>query len=64
MYNTEKFVKAGDFREALLGNGALIVDRFNGQMYTTGSAYPIAFYIAEFRKGGSEFVRLHSPQEK
>jgi hypothetical protein len=63
-YNTRVFLETGNISSSLLGNGPLIVDRFNGQIYTTGSAHSTEFYIAEFRKGGSPFVHLYTPQKK
>lgn len=49
-YNTKRYVD-GDTNQGLAGNGPLIVDRTDGQVYITGSAYPLEHFIAEYRKG-------------
>ena len=50
-YNTEQYVATGDRSYALAGNAPLIVDRADGQLYGTGTAYPLDHFIAEYRRG-------------
>ena len=50
-YNTKEFVEAGNSSAALAGNAPLIVDRIDGQIYVTGTAYPLDHYIGEYRNG-------------
>lgn len=50
-YNTQRYVDTGDINNALGGNAPLIVDREDGQLYVTGTAYPLDHFIAEYRRG-------------
>jgi len=51
-YNSKKYVESGDFRDALVGNAPLIVDRKSGQIHITGTAHDIDFYINNYQKTG------------
>ncbi|MDE3896011.1 MULTISPECIES: YrhB domain-containing protein [Vibrio] len=44
-YNTEEFIKAGDFREALSGNTPLIVNRYTEELVITGNHEEVDCYI-------------------
>lgn len=50
-YNTEQYVATGETSYALAGNAPIIVDRADGQLYVTGTAYPLDHFIAEYRRG-------------
>lgn len=50
-YDGSRHVETGEFRYALAGNAPLIVDRSDGQLYTTGTAHPIEHYLDEYRRG-------------
>src|SRR5258708_1111269 len=50
-YSTKEYVDSGDTEHALGGNAPLIVDRADGQIYVTGTAYPLEHYVEEYRKG-------------
>ena len=50
-WNTKEFTESGDHRHALVGNAPLIVDRNDGQLYVTGTAHRLGYYIEEHRKG-------------
>lgn len=50
-WNTKQFADSGDHRHGLVGNAPLIVDRNDGQLYVTGTAHPLDYYIEEYRKG-------------
>ncbi len=50
-YDTEKHVPTGDTSCAIAGNGPIIVDAADGQLYVTGTAYPLDHFIAEYRRG-------------
>ena len=50
-YNTREYIVDGDFSYALAGNAPLIVDRSDGQLYATGTAYPLEHYLEEYRQG-------------
>jgi hypothetical protein len=47
-YASKRHLETQDFRYALAGNAPLLVNRFNGQVVTTGTARPIGEYIAEY----------------
>jgi hypothetical protein len=49
-YNSKKFFETGDFSFALAGNSPLIVDKFEGKIYETGTAFPIEHYLKIFEK--------------
>jgi hypothetical protein len=50
-FTTKGFVDTGDISFALAGNAPLIVDRGDGRLYVTGTAYPLEHYIDEYRNG-------------
>lgn len=50
-YNTREYVVDGDFNHALAGNAPFIVDRSDGRLYVTGTAYPLERYLDEYRQG-------------
>jgi hypothetical protein len=47
-YNTEEYVKTGDFSESLVGNAPYIVNKYTGELVVTGTAYEIEDYIKEY----------------
>jgi Immunity protein 35 len=49
-YNSKEFVEDGDTSAALAGNAPLIVDRLDGRIHVTGTAYPLDHYIGEYQK--------------
>lgn len=49
-YDSKRHVETGDFRDALLGNAPLIVDRRDGSVHITGTANTVDYYIAEYEK--------------
>jgi hypothetical protein len=54
-YQSEAYIKSNDIMDALGGIGALLVDKFSGDIYETGTAHPVEKYIADYierkRKG-------------
>ncbi|MBW2365555.1 MAG: hypothetical protein JRF25_10950 [Deltaproteobacteria bacterium] len=50
-YTTREYIEKGDFSAALAGNAPLIIDKSGGQIYETGTAYPIDHYIDAYRAG-------------
>jgi hypothetical protein len=50
-YDTKEYVETGDAEYAIAGNAPLIVDRADGQLYVTGTAYSLDHFIAEYRRG-------------
>ena len=49
-YNTRSFIENGQFSDCLAGNAPIIVDRSDGKVHVTGTAYPIEHYIEEFER--------------
>lgn len=53
-YQTKAFAETKNILYALRGNAPIIINKHDGSMYFTGTAYPVEKYIAdymeEFRK--------------
>lgn len=47
-YQSKEYVESGDISTALGGNGAVIINKFDGTIHQTGSAHPPEKYIAEY----------------
>jgi hypothetical protein len=47
-YDAKKFLETREFRDRLLGNAPIIVDKYRGTLHMTGTARPIEEYIREF----------------
>lgn len=47
-YGSRLFAETGDARYAVVGNAPLLVNRFSGVLQYTGTAQPVANYIAEY----------------
>ena len=47
-YETEAFLKSGDFIDTLVGNAPYMVNRFTGELVETGTAEEIEHYIQEY----------------
>jgi hypothetical protein len=50
-YTSRKWMETGSFEYAIAGNAPAIVEKATGRIVDTGTALPIAHYIAEFEKG-------------
>jgi hypothetical protein len=50
-YTTREYRETGNLSHALAGNAPLIVDKMDGQLYTSGTGHPIEHYVAEYRNG-------------
>jgi hypothetical protein len=50
VWNSKRFLDSGDFRDALLGNVPLIVDRANGSVHETCTFLSIDEIIDRYRK--------------
>lgn len=55
-WQSEAFVKSGDFRDQLGGNAPFVILRESGERLTTGTAHPIDHYLDEIRReyGGAD----------
>jgi hypothetical protein len=47
-YDSKDFLETGDYKYVLAGNAPLIVDKFEGKVYETGTAYNIEYYMKIF----------------
>lgn len=47
-YQSKTYVETGDFRNMLVGNAPIIVNRNTGQLSHTGTAHDIERYIKEY----------------
>ena len=50
-YTTKEYLETQDANYALGGNAPLIVDRSDGQLYVTGCAHSIEYYVDQYRQG-------------
>jgi len=48
-YDSKTYIETGDMLEMLIGNTPIIIDKRNGSITKTGSAYPIEKYINDYR---------------
>ncbi len=49
-YNSKEYIETGNIMMALGGNGAIIVNRYDGSLLQTGSAHPTEIYIEDYIK--------------
>ena len=49
-YQSRRCAETGDEMEMLVGNAPLIVNRQDGSVYYTGTAYPTEWYIEQYRE--------------
>lgn len=50
-YDGSTHAKTGKIADAVVGNAPLIVDRFDGKLYVTGTTHPLEHYLQEYRRG-------------
>ncbi|WP_338868493.1 YrhB domain-containing protein [Spirosoma sp. SC4-14] len=48
-YNSKEFVETGNISHALGGNSPIIINKQTGELWVTGTANPIEFYIERYR---------------
>ncbi|MEM0963600.1 MAG: YrhB domain-containing protein [Bacteroidota bacterium] len=53
-YDSVTGLETGDLKDRLVGNAPLIVDRRTGELHVTGTAHPIAHYIAAYESSRRE----------
>lgn len=49
-WDSKRHLETGAISDALAGNAPFIVDRRDGSIHDTGTAYPVEHYIAEYEK--------------
>lgn len=47
-WNSNKYIETGDFQYALVGNGPLLIDKFTGVVFQTGTGLPVEHYIDQY----------------
>lgn len=52
-FNSKKFIRTGDPKYGLAGNGPLLVNKNTGDIVQLGTAYPVEDYIAHYEKTGA-----------
>lgn len=51
-YQSARCLRTGEFTAALGGNAPILIDRRNGAILPTGTAYPIEHYISDHERSG------------
>ncbi|HRH41948.1 MAG TPA: YrhB domain-containing protein [Pyrinomonadaceae bacterium] len=49
-YHSRKYIETEDFKYYILGNAPIIVNKFDGSLNYTGTAYETDYYIKEYEK--------------
>jgi hypothetical protein len=63
-YNSVEFIESGRFSSRLTGNAPIIVDREDGSIHVTGTAFPIEHYIDEFVSGKNQCVQIEESKSR
>jgi len=51
-YDTTKHIENDDYREALLGNAPLIINKVSKEIIVTGTAHDVTIYVSNYVKNG------------
>ncbi len=57
-YNSKEYLLNNNASYALVGNGGIIVDRCDGNMYMSGTSEPIEYYINKFISDKNSLERI------
>lgn len=49
-YNSKEYIESGDLSYVLAGNSPFIIDKIKGNIYETGTANGIEFYMKDFEE--------------
>lgn len=52
-YDSKKYLETEDFGAKLLGNAPFIVDKRNGSIHVTGTAFPVEHYLIDLERACS-----------
>lgn len=52
-HTSKKWHETRDINYAIAGNSPIIVDKESGQLFPTGTAHPIEYYIKNYEETGS-----------
>ncbi len=47
-YQSRSYLETGELTHQLAGNSPLIVNRYSGEITSTGTAHPTEYYLAEY----------------
>ena len=47
-YQSQEYVKTGDFLDGVTGNAPIIVNKYDGSLHVTGTAHTIEKYVKEY----------------
>lgn len=47
-YNTEAYLRSGNYRDCLAGNAPYIVNQQTGELVETGTAYDLEYYVDQY----------------
>jgi len=53
-YNSRKFIETEEFSYTILGNAPIIINKFDGSLHYTGTAYEVEHYITEYESNLQE----------
>lgn len=51
-WQSRRNLEASDFSDVLAGNAPLLISRKDGMLHETGTAYPVEYYIENFKRCG------------
>ena len=51
-YNSDKYIKTGEYRDAVAGNAPLILDKESKEIIVTGTAHDVSYYVSNYVKTG------------
>ena len=47
-YQSEEYVKSGDFLDGVTGNAPIIINKYDGGLHVTGTAHSVEEYLEEY----------------
>ena len=47
-YNSVEYIRTNSIRSALAGNAPILIDKYTGAQFVTGTAYSTEHYVAEY----------------
>ena len=53
-WQSEDYLRSGDFMDMIAGNAPYILDKATSDLYSTGTAEPTEYYMAEYEAGRIE----------
>ncbi|WP_293788532.1 YrhB domain-containing protein [uncultured Pedobacter sp.] len=47
-YVNRKYLETNDLSDIVVGNSPIIINKLTGEKYTTGTVYPVEYYMNEY----------------